>query len=703
MFGRGLNHKIRMREIARLGPLLALVCAVFFAHSESQNDSLLRVWQNKQYADSTRTQALYEFVWNNHLFAQADSTRYYAEKLKEFSHQNKYPKAKAKAFQLLAITAHMQGDIPDALSYFEQSLAIETQLGDTQNMASTLNNLGLLYKGEGKYVLALYKYQNSYDLLKRADDKVGMANALNNIGVIYAMQGNPTKALQYYEESLQLVKLAKDDKGIANALNNLGLLYVDLKLYEKAISTHQQSLEIRKKTNDIQGEATSLNNIAACYKELENTTLALEFYQKSMQLLEVVGDKQGQASVLNNLGVIYQQMEKGDSALKCYNRSIALKQVLGDRAGICNTQNNMGDFYLNLSLWNKAQSFCKSALEIARELKLLPEQEKACNCLYEAYKVTGNYNQSLHYLEQKSALTDSIKLEQTAKALQQLEFEKEVLADSISRAEEKRIAFQSIQDEKNKRTRNRNIFIVIGLFLIGGAVALWNQLRITRKSEQEISKERDKSDQLLLNILPQEIAVELKENGKAQPKKYSQATILFTDFKGFTQASSAMDATHLVGELNECFAAFDRICKTYNLEKIKTIGDAYMAVSGLPHVYKNATKNAVIAALEMAKFIEERRLRAEQKGNTSFAMRVGLHTGEVVAGIVGESKFQYDIWGDAVNTASRMESNSEVGRVNISETTYSLLKNDADFNFTYRGEIDAKGKGKMAMYFVQNS
>ena len=261
------------------------------------------------------------------------------------------------------------------------------------------------------------------------------------------------------------------------------------------------------------------------------------------------------------------------------------------------------------------------------------------------------------------------------------------------------MAEENIQLEKNKRTRNQNIFIVVGLFLAGGAIALGSQLRLVHKSRKEISFERDKSDKLLLNILPEEIASELKETGKAKARKYEQATILFTDFKGFTAASSTMEATELVEELNECFVAFDMICKKHDLEKIKTIGDAYMAVSGIPHWTKNSTKNALLAALDMAEFMINR----SKMYSTSFQMRAGLHTGNVVAGIVGETKFQYDIWGDAVNTASRMESNGEVDKVNISETTYNLLKSDPDFMFTYRGEIEAKGKGKMAMYFVNSN
>jgi adenylate cyclase len=682
-------------RIAGIWIVLALVSKLCCAQSSA--DSLFSVWQNTKQADSTRTQALFEFVWTTHLFSQPDSTLFYAKKLEQFSKQKKYLKAETKANQLLAITAHMQGEVTAALGYFEKSLSIETALADTQNMASTLNNIGLLYKGEGKYILALHKYQTSYDLLAKMNDKIGMANALNNSGVIYSLQGDATKALGFYEQSLTLMQKAKDEKGIASALNNLGLLYADLNQYEKAIKTHQQSLVLKEKLGDKQGLAASYSNLAACYQELNNDSLALDYYQQSKMLLQAIGDKQGLSAVLNNLGVIYQQLNQHENALTSYDQSIQLKEEIGDPAGITATYNNLGDFYIAQKNWIKTKFYCSKALNEAKYLGLLPEQVRACDCMYTVTKATGHYAKSLSYLELKTQLSDSIKLEETAKALQQLEFEKEVLADSISRAEEQRVAQENIQIEKNKRTRSRNIFIVIGLFLAGGAIALWSQLNLVRKSRKEISFERDKSDKLLLNILPEEIATELKETGKAKAQKYEQATILFTDFKGFTAASSTMDATELVEELNECFVAFDMICKKYDLEKIKTIGDAYMAVSGVPNWNEQSTKNAILAALDMAAFMVKRM----NSNHPSFQMRAGLHTGNVVAGIVGETKFQYDIWGDAVNTASRMESNGEVGKVNVSEVTYNLLKSYKDFAFTYRGEIEAKGKGKMAMYFVE--
>ncbi len=217
---------------------------------------------------------------------------------------------------------------------------------------------------------------------------------------------------------------------------------------------------------------------------------------------------------------------------------------------------------------------------------------------------------------------------------------------------------------------------------------------------RELREEKKRSDDLLLNILPQEVAEELKANGQATAKHFQNVTVLFTDFKGFTAMSEKLTPTELVKDIHECFSAFDRIMEKYGIEKIKTIGDSYMAVSGLPTLNTTHAVDVVKAALEIRDFIAEGKAGKMAKGLPSFEIRIGIHTGPVVAGIVGVKKFAYDIWGDTVNTASRMETAGEVGQVNISESTYALVKDEPGLIFTPRGKVLAKGKGEMEMYFA---
>jgi class 3 adenylate cyclase len=207
--------------------------------------------------------------------------------------------------------------------------------------------------------------------------------------------------------------------------------------------------------------------------------------------------------------------------------------------------------------------------------------------------------------------------------------------------------------------------------------------------------EKQKSEDLLLNILPAEVAEELKEKGHADAKLYNNVTVLFTDFVDFTQRSERLKPAELVALIDHYFKAFDTVIEAHGLEKIKTIGDAYLAVCGLPAEHPEHAKAVVAAALEIRDFM----LAQQEKNPAAFQIRIGINSGPVVAGIVGVKKFAYDIWGDTVNTAARMEQHGEPGKVNISTATYELVK-DA-FRCSFRGELEAKHKGKMGMYFAE--
>lgn len=214
-----------------------------------------------------------------------------------------------------------------------------------------------------------------------------------------------------------------------------------------------------------------------------------------------------------------------------------------------------------------------------------------------------------------------------------------------------------------------------------------------------IKYEKKRSEDLLLNILPADVAEELKKYGKVEPISHEKATVLFTDFKGFTEISETITAKELVEEINHCFGAFDEISTRYFIEKIKTIGDSYMAVGGNFSGKECTPWHVVSAGLEMQSYISKRKKERQMEGKFNFDMRVGVHSGPVVSGVVGVNKFQFDIWGDTVNIASRMQTNGSIEEVNISETTRDLLHDK--FEFDFRGVMPVKGKGDLPMYFVK--
>ena len=226
---------------------------------------------------------------------------------------------------------------------------------------------------------------------------------------------------------------------------------------------------------------------------------------------------------------------------------------------------------------------------------------------------------------------------------------------------------------------------------------LQQQTNELAKRNDIITKEKEKSDKLLLNILPVRVANDLKETGKTESEIFDNVTVFFSDIVGFTKISSQLETPVLINELNSIFTAFDNIIEQHQCERIKTIGDAYLAVCGMPEINPNHTENIINAAIDIIEYLTKRN---QNIGGIKWEVRIGIHTGKVIGGVVGVKKYIYDVFGDTINTASRMESNSEPMKINISETTYQIVKDK--FKATARDSLSVKGKGNMNMYFIDN-
>ena len=626
-------------------------------------DSLYTVWQDQTRSDSNRVAAYVDHIWDGYLHSQPDTAVIMAEALHEFAQARQYPKASAKGYNLQGVARKNLGDYPGAMACYQKCLAIYERIGDKKGIAGSLNNIGLIYREQGRNDQALEHYMRSLSIFEGIGDKHGLGNSLNNIGSIYTDQRNYPRALEYFERGTVIQKEVGNEKALANGLGNIGVVHGE------------------------QGD----------------TARALEYFEKSIAIREAIGDQNGIAVNLNNIGVISGALGNFSRAMQNHERSLMMREELGDKSGIAMSLNNIGRLYQSQGKNGPALSYCQKGLALAEELAVWDLQKEACRCLYDTYKALGKGEEALAYLEKMRVVEDSINSQETAKKLEQMEFAKVLLQDSIAAAEEARLVQEAHNEEMRGEARTRNIAIGGGVLVLLLAGSIYARLRYVRSAKAVLQVEKDRSENLLLNILPADIAAELKEKGKADARDFDRVSILFTDFKGFTAASEKLSAQQLVGEINACFEAFDGIMGKYGIEKIKTIGDAYMAAGGLPVPKDDSAKNTVLAALEMQAFIADRKADRNAKGLPFFEMRVGIHTGPVVAGIVGVKKFQYDIWGDTVNTASRMESSGEVGQVNISEATYALVKSEACLTFTPRGKVLAKGKGEMEMYFVQNT
>jgi class 3 adenylate cyclase len=450
-----------------------------------------------------------------------------------------------------------------------------------------------------------------------------------------------------------------------------------------------------------------LNNKAIAQATVGNMDQAQQTFRLIYSEARMVGDTANMNDALINLGTIKFMIPDADSAYYYYNLALESIQKGNDYYALASVKFNIAVVLGNSKRYTEAFALLDEIETIALEhsdLKIRADVEKSRANLY---MDKGDYAASsrhfIRYIELHEEALNEERIRSVADMQEKYETEKK--KREIQDLKVKNLDAELLA-EKAKRARNRMYggagMLAIGFFFL---VQRYRTVRKNRNQLREkniiIEAEKQRSDDLLRNILPDEVAEELKQYGKAKAQHFDTVSILFTDFKGFTMISEKLSAGELVAELDACFQAFDHIVTQYGLEKIKTIGDAYMAAGGLPLNHPHDAQKVIEAALDMQQFMTARKQERNAAGLPAFEMRVGIHTGPVVAGIVGIKKFAYDIWGDTVNTASRMESSGEVGEVNISEATWQLVQHAPQLQFTERGKISAKNKGEMTMYFVR--
>jgi len=343
--------------------------------------------------------------------------------------------------------------------------------------------------------------------------------------------------------------------------------------------------------------------------------------------------------------------------------------------------------------YNEALNYLNEALAIAQKVNSFMLYMDVYSCLTNLYKETGNYQKALEAHMAYSNFKDSEFSENTNQQLAKLQ------AIYETDQKEKEIQLKNAElNQKDLKYKKQRII----LYSLFGGMALFLALifqvyqNLKRKKKQNLllANEKARSEELLLNIIPQKVLSELKKEGIVKPESFDNVTIFFSDVEGFTKLSATMTPQALIDELNQIFTAFDEIMSKYNCDRIKTIGDAYMAVCGIPEKDPNHAENILEAAIEIRNYMLKRNETAEHK----MAIRIGVNSGKVVGGIVGIKKYAYDVFGDAVNTASRMEHYSDTMKINVAEGTYHRLYDK--YKFIEREPIEVKGKGMMKMFFL---
>jgi len=685
--------------------LILLAFSSLCLNAQTKLDSLYGVWQDETQSNSNRAEAFGEYIDFGFIESKPDSALLLIPKLIEFGNNNDYPSAMAIGYTLMGHHHYEETNYVLAQEFYEKSNEILEEISDDKNIPINIERIAYIYSDLGNLPEALKYFKKLLKIYEKAEDKIGMATTTNNIGITYSYMFNEVLALDYYVISLKISEKLEDKSYYEMCLYNIAMSYMEQENYPRALEYLEQSLKILEESDDGFGLAYSLNSIGEIYGYLGDFPRAVELIERAMGISEEIESKDAMAMSLSNLGKIYSEKNELSLSIKYFKKALKIYEEVEDRdmttsnaeQGVAANEFEIGDIYKRQGNFKQSIEHCKKSLSVAHEIGALQVQKDACQCLYEVYKAMNNGNRALVYLEKIQVLTDTLSSEDISQKLQQMEFTKQVLTDSITTAENERLVNVAHQEEVRKKDQTRNYLAGTGLLLIILVGGVYSRLRYTRKSKAIIEKEKNRSESLLLNILPKEVAEELKNTGKATTKKYDNVSILFTDFIGFTELVASIPATKLVEELNHIFGRFDDIMDEFQIEKIETIGDAYMAACGLPKENVNHAQRCVQAAQKMVDFLNERNLTNDIQWN----MRVGIHSGPVVAGVVGKKKFAYDLFGDSVNTASRMESNGEQEKINISQSTYELLKDEPSLFFKSRGQILAKGKGQMKMYFVE--
>lgn len=619
---------------------------------------------------------------------------FYKKPLARYTDQGNFPKL-VQIYQKLAGAYEQQKNTEKSLGYYGEVEKIIENNGNSAERAMLYNNMGRQYSAARNYPKAL-EYFRKAELQCTYIPCDYPEVVFANLGVAYHNTGNPKRGIDYLIKATRILNDKKDYPALAELEHLIATYYFKNRDVYNALTHNDLAIRYSKSTKRREVLVKSYRTAADIYQELYDFEKAIEFYREYLKLSDTLS------------------LETAERAQRLSQQHNSLTQAEGEIRFLL-SQQSVKDLELEQERNEKETLRLRNdklALEAQRredELLLLQKNKevdaaKQRELILQALRARQEANLAA---QQRDILSQQQQLEMARAASARQ------TADSLRQAQEvfvlqrdKDIARLELDREKDFRQAAK-LFGVLGAIILALLALGWwfnrrtnerlnKQNRKIQAQNKEIAEERQKSEQLLLNILPDEIASELKTRGYASPRFYDSATVLFTDFVNFTKLSEQLSPQELIDELDACFLGFDEICERYGLEKIKTIGDAYMCAGGLPVVNTTHPLDAVRAAQEMLAFLDKR--NRENPGARFRQMRLGIHTGPVVAGVIGKNKFAYDIWGDAVNLAARLEALSEPGRINISGITYEAIKDQIPCS--YRGIKDVHNKGKVEMYFV---
>ena len=580
--------------------------------------------------------------------------------------------------------ARLAGDMADKIDY-------------PQGKALALKNIGIGFFRQGDYVETLNNWFESLSIYEKVGDQTGIANLLSNIAAVYNVRDDDAKALEYSLRSLKISEKLGDKLRIFSALNAIADVYSGkVSTRDTALGYLLRALPLAEEIGDKESYGVIAENIGDMYYDKKEDDIALSYFNKAIAIL---GDVPSSCFAYNGIAKIFLRKGNTEEALRNNRKALAIAEKSGDKLFTMQSYMEIASTYAKKNDLATAFSYFHRSETLANELNAKSDLKKLYEQVSNTYEKIGDFKNAYTYQTKLTNINDSLFNENTEKKLGnlQLEFNLEKKQSEINLLTKDK-DLQVLQTKRQKFAKNA---FMIGLFLAFTiAVLIFRSYRVKVKTHTLVDKQKNEIEHLLLNVLPKEVAKELQLTGRATPRHYKSVSVMFTDFRGFTLLTDHMSPDELVAELDACFIAFDAIIGRNNLEKIKTIGDSYMCAGGIPveddlHVLK-----IVKAGLEIQEYIASNNVRRLENGLEPWHLRIGIHVGPVVAGVVGKMKYAYDIWGSTVNIASRMESNGEPGKVNISSATYELIKDY--YACSYRGKISAKNIGDIDMYFIEH-
>ena len=625
--------------------------------------------QGKQQVDTARIQAMLEEAESLRFNMIADSAIALAQEAIRLSDDAGYEVGKAEGFSTIGGVYYDQSNFEQAQVFFNRALSVYEKEADTTGISRIQNSLGTMYSDLGDYPMALEYYLKSLRNGQRMSDTIRIATAYMNLGTVYQEdESTYPQAKESYQEAIDMFGKKNYKIGVAGTQLNFGDWYVEV---------GEGNLEREQKAQAI--------------KDFQE---AIPYLEDALEGFREVGYYP--AYPLNSLGRAYFGLGQYDTALRYYGEALVEAGMNPNPSVETTTYLGLGEVRSKQGLYAQAIEDFQKALELAKQTGVLSDQEESYEGLSEAYAALNQFDRAFEAQQNYSVVRESLKAADYAKEMsrQRVSFGLEN-AERENQLLKTQNSLNELQIERDARAKQL-LMVILGLFLaiIAGFIFQYFYIRRTNK---RLAFERNRSDQILLNILPQEVAEELKEYGYTKAKEFRNITVLFTDFKAFSLIAERVSAEMLVKSVDYYFKNFDEITERHNLEKIKTIGDAYMCAGGIPTPNKTHARDSFEAALEILQFVKATELNPP-KGIYPFQIRIGLNSGPVVAGVVGTKKFAYDIWGNTVNIAARMESGSVPGRINVSENIYLELK--GDYEFTYRGELEVKNQS-FKMYFAE--